>query len=388
MGYDAAMSEDVGLFPLGVATGVAHCNRQAERDGLAHSILAGEHTWLWGRRRMGKTSLVAQVLADVVRGPAPVAAATLDLLVIHDAPDFEARLRTAVEQLTAQIAGKDKQASRKLGKAFGAWRPEFSVGGMGLKVKLAAPQHTVQGVADVLLALDGAAESYRCRAVIVLDEFQQLGSLKPAAAQRGLEGAVRHAVERARNVTYLFAGSQRHLLATMFEDAERPLYRLCRKMTLGRIEAEHYHAFLRRASRRRWRRLVAAPVVDEILAATSRHPYYINALCGRLWREEEPPTAAAVQAAWQQIVDEDRAIAAGQLVRLPPSERALLKAIAQTPGGVAQPASQSFLTPIRLPTSTGNRAKKCLEEEDLIRQEADGRWKLVDPVMAAHLATL
>lgn len=382
------MSANVGLFPLGVATGVAHCNRQAEREGLVKSLLAGEHTWLWGRRRMGKTSLVAQALADIASQRTPVAAATLDLLVIHDAQDFEARMRAAVEQLVAQIAAKDKQASRKLGKALGAWRPEFILGGMGLKVKLAPAGQAVQGVADMLLALDGAAGAYGYRAVIVLDEFQQLGQLKPADVQLGVEGAVRHAVERARHVSYVFAGSRRHLLASMFEDAERPLFRLCRKLTLGRIEAADYRAFIRRASTRRWRRITADAVVDEILAATARHPYYVNALCGRLWQGDAPPTAAAVQATWRQIVDEDKAIAAGQLVQLPASHRALLKAIAQTPGGVAHPTSLAFLAPIRLPPSTGNRAKESLEEADFIRQEDDGRWTLVDPVMAAHLATL
>ena len=381
------MSANVDLFPLGVATGAAHCNREVERVGLVKSLLAGEHTWLWGRRRMGKTSLVAQALADI-ESDTPVAAATLDLLVVHDAPDMEARLRGTVEQLSAQIAAKDKQASRKLGKALGAWRPEFSVGGMGLKVKLAAPQQAVQGVADVLLALDGAADAYGYRAVIVLDEFQQLGQLKPVGVQRAVEGAVRHAVERARHVSYVFAGSRRHLLASMFEDAERPLFRLCRKLTLERIKAADYRAFIRRASTKRWRRITTDAAVDEILESTARHPYYVNALCNRLWQRDEPPTAPVVQAAWRQIVDEDKAIAAGQLVQLPASHRALLKAIAQTPGGVAHPASLSFLSPIRLPTSTGNRAKEVLEEADFIRQEDDGRWTLVDPVMAAHLATL
>ena len=50
------------LFPLGIATGDAHCNRTEERAELRRSISAGAHTWLWGRRRMGKTSLVEQVL--------------------------------------------------------------------------------------------------------------------------------------------------------------------------------------------------------------------------------------------------------------------------------------------------------------------------------------
>ncbi len=63
-------------------------------------------------------------------------------------------------------------------------------------------------------------------------------------------------------------------------------------------------------------------------------------------------------------------------------------AIAHTDGGGAHPASLEFLSPIRLPTSTGNRAKEVLEQEDLIRRDDDGRWVLVDPVMASYLRTL
>ena len=35
------------LFPLGVATGRAHCNRTREREELARNVLGGVHTWLW-----------------------------------------------------------------------------------------------------------------------------------------------------------------------------------------------------------------------------------------------------------------------------------------------------------------------------------------------------
>ena len=53
------------LFPLGVATGAAHCNRKAEREELKTQLRAGTHTWLWARRRMGKTSLIEQVLSEL-----------------------------------------------------------------------------------------------------------------------------------------------------------------------------------------------------------------------------------------------------------------------------------------------------------------------------------
>ena len=146
--------------------------------------------------------------------------------------------------------------------------------------------------------------------------------------------------------------------------------------------------FIRNASERRWRRPVAEDAVDRILAVTARHPYYVNALCSRLWGERRPPAVAAVQTVWSRIVDEDKRVVAGRIVRLAPSRRAMLKAIARTDGGVEHPASLQFLSPLRLPTSTGNRAKEVLEQDDLIRQEDDGRWTLVDPVMSAYLRTL
>lgn len=380
------MASKPNFFPLGVATGAAHCNRAAEQADLKRNILAGDHTWLWGRRRMGKTSLVEQVINDLTHSRRRVAAETIDLLVVHDAEDFAARLRTTVEQLSAQFVPRSRKSSSRLTEAFSTLKPQFSFSAMGLTLKLAAPAQVVQGVADLLLGLDRAAGLHNRRAVLVLDEFQQLSQLQ-SGTQRSLEGAVRHAVERAQNITYIFAGSQRHLLAAMFEDEDRPLYRLCRKITLERIGSADYRAFLRQASAR-WPTPVTDAAIDLILALTARHPYYVNALCARLWGGRRPPSPTEVEAAWMRIVDEDQRIAADRLLRLPPSQRALLKAIAQAEGGVRHPASLEFLAPLRLPTSTGNRAKEVLEQEDFIRQESDGRWTLVDPVMAGYLRGL
>lgn len=380
------MSAAPDLFPLGVAIGSAHCDRTVERNELATNVRSGAHTWIWGRRRMGKTSLVEQVLLDLARSS--VAAATIDLLVVHDAGDFELRVRTAVEHLGARIVPRGRKSSGKLATAFQAFKPEFSVGALGLRVKLSVPGRPPHGIAEMLVGLDRAAGMYRRRVVIVIDEFQQLVQLASGKTPHALEGAIRHAAERAEHVTYVFSGSRKYLLASMFEDEERPLYRLCRKMTLERIAAADYRTFIRQAGERRWPRPLAESAIDGILTVTARHPYYVNALCARLWGAGRPPTVPAVQAAWSRIVDEDKRVVAGRLVRLAPSQRALLKAIAQEEGGVEHPASLQFLAPLRLPTSTGNRAKELLEQDDLIRREDDGRWTLVDPVMASYLRVL
>ena len=378
------MASAADLFPLGVATGAAHCNRLREREELSGHVREGVHTWIWARRRIGKTSLIEQVLRDLAPD---VVTARLDLLVIHDANAFETRLRVALERAAARLPRRRQTATSKLVEAFAAFKPELSLGAFGLRLKLAAPSQAGEGVVEMLLALDDAAGAYGRRVAFVLDEFQQLSELQNGAP-RSLEGAVRHAVERARNVTYVFAGSRKHLLASMFEDEERPLYRLCRKMTLERIDAEDYRDFLVRAGRTRWRRRVPDEAIDRILTLTNRHPHYVNALCAPLWRADTAPTAASVEAIWARLVAEEGGVAAGRVARLAPSQRALLRGIAESEDGVPHPTSHGFLGRLRLPVSTGVRARDALERDDLIQREADGRWALVDPAMAAWLRQL
>ena len=379
------MAGEQDFFPLGVATGGAHCNRKQERAELVRNVLDGRHVWLWGRRRMGKTSLVEQVARDLDDAGHNVPVATMDLLVAHDAQDFESQLLRTVERLGVLVAPGGRSAVRWLGDAFKALKPEFSVGAPGLSMKLTSPGKGGQGVVDALTALDQAAHLHNRRAVLVLDEFQQLGAMKGGAS---VEGAVRHAVERFRRVACVFAGSQRHLLAAMFERENRPLFRLCDKMTLGRIDAADYRDFMREASMRRWAEIVADASIRRILALTARHPYYVNALCSRLWAAEAAPNVAAVDAAWERIAMQDKPVAAARVVGLAASQRALLRAIARADEGVEHPVSHQFLAPIRLAASTGNRAKEVLEQEDLIRQDDDGRWRLVDPVLAFYLHRL
>ena len=379
------MPADSNLFPLGIATGAAHCDRNAERSELACNIRTGTHTWLWGYRRVGKTSLVAQVLQDMEMAGHDVIATHLDLLVVHDVQGLEALLRPAVERLGSQLGSGDRSATEKLAEAFSRLKPEFALGANGLSVKLTASQPPAPAVSEALLGLDRAAGMSGKRVVIVLDEFQQLGRLKPVAAKLAMEGAIRHAAERADHVTYVFSGSEKHLLASMFEDGNRPLYRLCRKIALDRIGESDYRAFLQRACHERWGLPIEDAAIGAVLALTARHPHYVNALCSRLWHGQSPPTAAAVESAWSRIVDEEGRVAKASIARLTASQRAMLRAVARSRAGVEHPTSHEFLAPLRLPASTGGRAKELLEQDEFIRRDDDGRWMLVDPVMTAYL---
>jgi hypothetical protein len=369
-----------GLFPLGIAVGAAHCDRETERKRLADNVQRGRHTWLSARRRMGKTSLIEQVTLDLKRRRHAVVSVALDLLVVHDAEALEIRLRQAVSEATALLLPKNRRILDKLKKAFATLKPELVLSDDGVTLKLGSGESPSETVEAALKGLDRIASERKRRVMFVCDEFQQLATLKDHTA---LEGAVRHAAERTKHVAFVFAGSERHLLAAMFEDPDRPLYRLCDRMSLERIGQEHYASFLLDASRTQWKKPISEEAIKQILALTLRHPYYVNALCGRLWTARRAPSVVDVDAAWALYVEENKRRVAVRVLELSLAQRAMLAAIARQP--TSHPASQEFLSKVRLPASTGLQAKGVLEREDLIQQNEDGVWESVDPVLATYL---
>ncbi|MEM7705614.1 MAG: hypothetical protein AAF358_08690 [Pseudomonadota bacterium] len=333
---------------------------------------------------MGKTSLIEQVLGELSRGRPVVPSVKLDLNVVHDAESLEERIRDGAARLGVALMPQGRKHRAALVSAFRQFAPELSVGAPGLSLRLRAPEAVAPGISDVLLALDEVAGSYGRRGVMVLDEFQQITSLTYGASKFTLEGAIRHAVERARHITYVFSGSERRLLQEMFEQPDRPLYRHCEKMTLKRIDQPHYQAFLDRASQVRWNRSFPAVLTELIMALTFRHPYYVNALCSRLWDLARQPSEDDVRTTWQNITEQDEALVSYLVRNLSATQRAMLVGIALA-GSIEHPTGRSFLASLRLSTSTGNVAKDVLEDHDLIRYTEDGRWELVDPIMQAYI---
>ncbi|MEL7311321.1 MAG: hypothetical protein AAFN07_07420 [Pseudomonadota bacterium] len=373
------------LFPLGVATGPAFCNRAGERDALKRNIRAGRHTWIWARRRIGKTSLVEQVILELSQSRPAIRAARLDCNIVHDADSLDQALRKSVAALAVEMSpGGRAKIQSLLTSTFARFRPSFQIGPSVFQMRLNPTEAPAANIADVLLGLDELAVTLDRRAVVVLDEFQQVSRLTHGRKDMTLEGAIRHAVERAKRITYVFSGSERSLLADMFENADRPLYHHSRKMSLGRISAAHYLDFLNNAARARWQKPLSDGVIALILRRSQRQPFYVNSLCSRLWDERRPPSKSAVESAWREVVEESTPVVAERVRSLSATQRALLIGIANA-GRVEQPTSQAFLAEIRLSASTGSNAKDVLEAQDFIRPDLEGGWFIVDPVMYTYL---
>ncbi len=360
-----------GLFPLGLAGDLAFCNRIKERAILLNNIKACRHTLILSPRRYGKTSLATQVLEEH-----SIPHANVDFLLASDESKVEEYILAGVSRLATQLLPLHKKALQQLQKFMASLKPSITFSHEGVRIDFTPGKKLKQNILDALLGLDKLAAAQKKQIVFLMDEFQQIADLKD---HETLEAAIRHAAERAKNTTYIFSGSHRHILADMFDSKERPLYHLCEHMNLSRIHAADYKPFLQKLAKKQWKINLDEIALNTILELTQRHPYYVNLLCGRLWRETKAPPATEIEATWQILVAEERNRLADELSILSPNQRAVLVTIAMQP--TAQPTSRIFLAQTKLPAASYNQALNVLEKKDLLYRDDDNLLRPLNPVV-------
>ena len=371
------------LFPLGYAEGPSFCNRDEERERLKRNILSGRHTYITGMRLYGKTSLVRQVAAELRRKRSPkVHTYSIDLLTVHTLETLDALLRDAVGRLSAEFLPSNKRVLGTLAKFFAGFKPELTVRQDGFSVKLFSDKVSTKSISELLIGLDQAARHYKRRAVLILDEFQNIAMIDHGET---IEESIRLAAKEANALSFVFLGSERRSLEMMFEEAHRPMKNSASEhLQLERISEQDYRPFLEDAARLRWSKGISEMAIDAILELSDRHPNYVNMLCRDLWLESRPPSVAAVNATWIGILKLQRNQAHREIASLAHAQRTVLKAMAIEP--TSQPTASGYLAQFKIANSTMRRSLDVLLERDFVRKTSSGVYEVVDPLVKGVMA--
>ncbi|MFQ5644053.1 MAG: ATP-binding protein [Thiogranum sp.] len=368
------------LFPLDVATGHAFCNRTEERAHLFGNIQSQTHTLISAPRRYGKTSLVAQVLEDLKRKKQPVVCVHIDLLLAGTPESAQRYLLDAVAKGLAELLPVGRHTLQKISSMLNSLKTKAAVSSSGISLEIEPQDKPEKGIADALIALDNLAGKEKKAVVVFMDEFQQLGELANNAV---LEAAIRHAAQYARHTSYIFTGSNRHLLGMMFDDSARPLYHMCDRIVLRRIADVEYHKFIQRAAKKRWGRPFEIPILEAVLNKTSRHPYYLNVLCGQLWKQTGPISLQDVAALWDGYVASERHRVSKEINSLSNYQRELLTRLALHP--TTHPRSHEYLAGTTIKSGSVSQLIERLMTQDFVYIDEKGVYRLVDPVIDATI---
>lgn len=198
-------------------------DRSAETERLVALAYEGNNARLVAPRRFGKTSLLLRVQAQLEEEAwAPV---YVDLLGIATADDFSARIERAyTQQLKGAIAKWWAGVRRSL-------KPSVSAGGGPVpgSISLDLSGQSKEALAERLDLPLKVREKTGKRVHVVFDEFQELDQLPHKNMDQIVRSVIQHHGDAA---SYIFAGSELHMMEMMFADSKRAFYGQTQKVGL------------------------------------------------------------------------------------------------------------------------------------------------------------
>ncbi len=366
------------LFPLGKAYGKAFCNREKEITQLVGNVQHGKHTLIIAPRRYGKSSLVERVCEK-----AKLPAIRINFHLCTTEAEVTELVINSVIKLIGEAIGRVDKLMVSIKKYLSTLEPMLSFGNKIVTLKL-IPKENVNYAATIceaLLLLEKLLKEKKKKAILFFDEFQEINDI---SSHKGIEGGFRTALQETQHLSVIFSGSIRSLLLSIFEDENRPLYKLCRKIKLDRISATDYEKHIQKIALATWKAPLDPEVFEEIMALSNRHPYYVNYLCDTIWEQcKQLPKLNEVNQAWRLVVTEEWSDALKELSDLPLGQRRLLKYIANQDAKNIQ--SQEVSKQLSMPPSSIATAANVLREKDYIDQTQDGTFLIINPLLLAVL---
>lgn len=359
-------------FPLTIASGAAFCNRVSEIARLKSCIVNKRPSLVISPRRYGKNSLVLEVIHQT-----KMPYASIDLFSVIDEQDIEKALLRGIGELIQTMETIPKRALALASSIFEGMHLRAYIGKLGVSLEVQKrKEKPAYHILDILERLEKLAHKTRKNIILFFDEFQ---CIQEVTQNHAIESVIRQVAQLTKSISFIFSGSNRHLLAQLFDDRSRPFYKLCERISLDRISKSAYEKHLQPIAIKRWNHELSKETLDTISYYTEEHPYYINQLCSRLWSQNEP-TAAAVDNIWQQYAKEERSHVAAETELLSKYQRKLLTVLART-NGTNEILGQRFIQIANMSKTTISQTAATLKKKDYVFSDEHGVIRVLDPLI-------
>lgn len=207
--------------------------RETEIANINEFINHSNNLVIFSKRRLGKSSLINEVLYKLEKSNPEILSIYVDVYDITSAEDFATIL---LQGLTSSYKDDIKTSIKKLTSLFKRTRvePTFDPNSMkyGIKPVVTALKFE-ELLEDFFESIFTISQDKKI--VIAIDEFQQISTIK----DKKIDALFRKYVQdkRSKNISYIFLGSKRHMLTSLFEYAA-PMYELATPIELQAIDKE------------------------------------------------------------------------------------------------------------------------------------------------------
>lgn len=365
-------------FPLSIASGNAFCNRVEETKRLVFCIEQQRPVLLVSPRRYGKTSLALHAIRQ-----SNMHYAHIDFFSAIDETDIERAILRGVGTLISSIETIPQKALTLASSIFEGSRIRAVLSQFGLSVEIDnRKEKPAHHILDLLERLEMLGQKKNKKFILFFDEFQCIGDLTP---NQSMEAVLRQIAQLTKSISFVFSGSNRHLLNQLFEDRKRPFYKLCERITLERILEKDYELHIQDAAFKKWNCQLEDKTLEAIFSYTERHPYYLNLMCSRMLFIPDVPSHNNIEALWKNYVNEERSNVAAEIELLSKNQRKLLTILARSNGAYSLLGNE-FIQLSKMSKASIDQAITFLERHDYVIKNQDGFFHLLDPLIKAVLS--
>ena len=357
------------------------CDRRLESQKIIRALTHGDNICLMSPRRMGKSKLI-QFCYDKPELKESFYTFYIDILHTSSLAEFTYvfgqkvfdTLRSRNEKMLSAFMQGLKSLNAKFGFDVGSNMPTFSIE-LGDIVR---PEYTLNEIFSCLETADKPC-------IIAFDEFQQICKYP----EKHVEALLRSHIQHLSNVNFVFAGSERHLIAEMFLSSAKPFYNSTSQVELYPIIPEEYIPFVIKWFRF-YQKGIHAVDVQKVYQLFEGNTYCMQRTFHEAFINTSPDetcTSDIIRKSIADIVEDNSHAYSRMLSQIPTRQKELLYAIAKE-GKAEKITGGTFIKRhTLLSASSVQAATKKLLELDLITLD-NGFYTIPDRFMALYIRNL
>jgi len=212
------------------------CDRENESAALVRNITNGNNVVLISPRRMGKTGLIEHCF----NFPEISENNYTFFIDIYSTSSLREFIFMLGRQIFEVLKPKGRTFIDNFFQVISSLRPAFKLdsntGEPVFDIGLGEIKELNFSLEEIFKYLEQADKP----CIIAIDEFQQVANYP----EKNVEALLRTHIQHAKNSSFIFAGSQRHLLENIFFSSSRPFYQSVQALHLEAISFESYKDFV------------------------------------------------------------------------------------------------------------------------------------------------
>lgn len=350
------------------------CDRTKETQKIISALDNGRNVTLTSIRRMGKTGLIKNVFYRL-KSRKNLKLIYVDILKTEDMNDF---IKAFADVL---VKTERHNFMKKLSKLISGIRGKIIFDDMTGSPEVVFDYSddssaTEQSMNKIFEFLAEQKEKY----YIAFDEFQQIVNYP----EKNVEATLRTFIQGQHKDRFIFSGSSKHILTSMFNDYGRPFYQSSDQINLTRLDRDTYVNFIHHHFKLH-KKSIDKSLISEYVENLDVYTFYVQYFFNRLFESRAGKIDQKMtHKVFMEILAEREYIYFGYRNILTKFQYKLLKAIAKE-GGVKKPNSGEFMKRHNFfQQSSINKALKSLLEKEMVYNE-DGEYKVYDLFLSKWL---